>query len=171
MLHLGGWLRATARTAVLLLDGMPGELRRGRLVLSEQEIETDHPVPLMARPDQVYENDAGYLVPVDLKFRASWSVLPADRLQLSVTATILRSTTRFDACPVSGHGYIRIQRGAHRTWVRVKLLPDSFVAAAWLAYFAGVNASTSALYELLPGSGIHSPALPRLGTSAVPNEH
>lgn len=169
MLDPGAWLRAASRTILLFLDGMPGELRRGRLVLSEQEIEADHPVPLMARPDQVYETDAGYLVPVDLKFRAGGSVLSADRLQLSVAATILRSASRFNASPVAGHGYIRIQRGPHRRWVRVKLLPDSVVAAAWLAYYAGANASASPLCELLPKSGVHSSVIPRLGTPAVPN--
>ena len=141
-------LRRARCFITLGLDGMPGELRRGSLFLSEQNIETDHPIALTARPDQVFTNDAGFLVPVELKHRRQWIISPADRLQLSVVATILRN--RPEKTPaVAGHGYVRFKSGQRSKWMRVSLFPDQIVIASWLASFAPPDERISMLRDLI----------------------
>lgn len=70
------WMRA---------QNMPAELVRGRLLLSQEEVRTNRPVPLLGRPDQVFVADSGLLVAVDTKNRRWPQVFVADIVQLQRT--------------------------------------------------------------------------------------
>ncbi|PXX95941.1 PD-(D/E)XK nuclease family protein [Halomonas sp. LBP4] len=108
-------------------ERMPRELQLGKLVMSESPISTQYPVALHGTPDQVFLNHKGVLVPVDTKLRRDARTTGADRLQLSVYATILAHTR---SEPVASYGYVRVVTSGRRPRYRkVWLLPDGKVVA------------------------------------------
>lgn len=108
-------------------ERMPRELQLSQLVMSESPIRTQTPVSLHGTPDQVFLNHKGMLVPVDTKLRRDARTTSADRLQLSVYATILAHTRPE---PVAGYGYVRIITAGNRPRYRkVWLLPEGKVIA------------------------------------------
>lgn len=108
-------------------ERMPRELQLGQLVMSESPIRTQAPVALHGTPDQVFLNHKGMLVPVDTKLRRNARTTSADRLQLSVYATILAHTRPE---PVAGYGYVRIVTTEnHPRYRKVWLLPEGKVIA------------------------------------------
>ena len=118
------------------VERMPRALRQAELVLSEELISTQHPVPLHGRPDQVYrlERGLGPLVIVDTKRSVTGRVTPDMVIQLSVYATILRHA------PLPGHegvevgpwAFVRFTRcGRKPRYVRVILWTDQDIVAAY----------------------------------------
>lgn len=88
-------------------EGMPMELQRSRLVMSEESISTMQPIALHGIPDQVFLNLRGCLVLVDTKVRRNGKVKPEDLIQLGVYRVILTHSRKE---PVANYGYIRIVR-------------------------------------------------------------
>ncbi|MBB3267662.1 hypothetical protein FHW79_005327 [Azospirillum sp. OGB3] len=126
-------------------ENMPAELARGRLVLSEEEVRTNLPVPLLGRPDQVFMSDAGLLVPVDTKTRRLPRVFLSDIVQLSVYGTILNFTTdpRVAGQDVAAYGYIRMPTLYGVVWARVALLKPSAVVELWADHWRRNEAPTA----------------------------
>ncbi|MDR6775685.1 hypothetical protein [Azospirillum sp. BE72] len=126
-------------------ENMPAELARGRLVLSEEEVRTNLPVPLLGRPDQVFMSDAGLLVPVDTKTRRLPRVFVSDIVQLSVYGTILNFTTdpRFAGRDVAAHGYVRMPTLAGVAWARVALLKPAAVVELWADHWRRTEAQAT----------------------------
>ena len=75
--------RQRQRAAFFDREGMPDDLLLARLVLSEERLICDHPIPLSGRPDQVYRTDDNQLIIVDSKTRKRTKVYDKDRAQLS----------------------------------------------------------------------------------------
>ena len=121
---------------ICVVEGMPAALRGAELVLSEELICTQHPVPLHGRPDQVYrlERGLGPLVIVDTKRSVTGRVTPDMVVQLSVYATILRHAP-LPGCggvEVAPWGFVRLtQRGRKPRYVRVTLWTDQDIVAAY----------------------------------------
>ncbi|GHB14279.1 hypothetical protein [Modicisalibacter luteus] len=108
-------------------EGLPRDVMLGQLVMSETPIRTRQPVALHGTPDQVFLNRKGCLVPIDTKLRGKARATHADRMQLSVYATILRHTR---AEPVADYGYVRTVTPGHRVrYIKVWLLSERRVIA------------------------------------------
>lgn len=103
----------------------PADLKR--LVMSEQPLGIDHPLPLCGTPDEVYFNRDHRLVAVETKTRDYARVYLSDRIQLSVYAVLLRYA-RHRMLPlgpgraVAGYGYVRIVTPHGVKWRAVELL-------------------------------------------------
>lgn len=118
---------------------MPPELAHARLVYSERTLHADHPVPLVARVDQVYRTREGVLVPVETKRRRWLKVYEADVIELSVQATVLANSphSRRLGKTVAAFGYVRVARPGHPPrYLRTPLLDARQVSALHQRYFA-----------------------------------
>lgn len=91
---------------------LPAPLRNAQVVLSEADIETEIPLPLHGRVDQVLLNkSAGTAYIIDTKARRTARVYLKDIIQMSVYKVILdRNAKRYFGMPaiVSQTGYVRI---------------------------------------------------------------
>lgn len=105
----------------------PATLRQGRLLMSEREIRSRHPVPLVGRPDQVYRLSDGALCVVDTKRRNTARVYAADVLQLSVYGVILRGLRH----RVSDVGFVRVVTPLRIEYVPVTLYTTEAVVDVW----------------------------------------
>lgn len=103
-----------------------------RLVMSERKLAMVRPLPLKGKPDEVYVNRGGALVPVETKTRVHAQVYLSDRIQLSVYAVLLRYA-RDAALPggparaVAGYGYVRLVTPTGVKWKRTELLTQAQV--------------------------------------------
>ena len=105
----------------------PMALRQGRLFMSEREIRSRHPVPLVGRPDQVYRLSDGTLCVVDTKRRNTARVYAADVLQLSVYGVILRALHH----RVSDAAFVRVVTPQGIEYVPVTLYTTEAVVNVW----------------------------------------
>ena len=103
-------------------DGLPDQLKGGKLVLNEQMIRTLSPARLHGKIDQAVLTRAKELVPIDTKTRSTPRLKLSDVIQLSVYGTILRNTAKY---PVSPRGYIR---NVHPKTKKVKYLPVTLMS-------------------------------------------
>tara|TARA_R110002095_G_scaffold83032_1_gene72074 strand:+ start:531 stop:1172 length:642 start_codon:yes stop_codon:yes gene_type:complete len=115
---VGCWfyLRRTFRRHWMSREGMPGEIRTAKLLMSEMPIACSAPTALHGTPDQVYKLKSGQLVPVDTK-TGSGRVYLSVIVQLSVYRTILISRGH---C-VAPYGYVRLVEGGNVRYERVDL--------------------------------------------------
>jgi hypothetical protein len=119
-------------------SAMPAEIACSRLVFSERTFQTDLPVPLSARVDQVYLTEQGVLVPIETKRRHATKIWPADVIELSVQAVVLANhrDVRRVSRRVADYGYVRIApEGRQPTYLRTPLLPSEQVALIHDRYF------------------------------------
>lgn len=119
-------------------EGMPWRLRRCKVVLNEQQIHTDGPLPMHGAPDQVLERTNGDLVILDSKTRDRAEVYISDIIQMSVYRYIL--THGYDH-KVSPHGYVRLVqirpgRKPKVKYKKVRLLGDLAMTHLWNEYTA-----------------------------------
>lgn len=112
---------------------MPDDVANGQLVLSEQQFVTNHPVPLVARVDQVFHTPHGLLVPVETKTRFAQRAYPYDQIELSVQAVVLKHSKQVRLSgAIASYGYVRvIAEGRAPAYVRVPLLSESEVVALY----------------------------------------
>lgn len=119
-------------------EGMPWRLRHCKVVLNEQQIYTDGPLPMHGTPDQVLERANGDLVILDSKTRDRAEVFISDIIQMSVYRYIL---THGYGRKVSPHGYVRLVqvKPGHKPKVKykkVRLLGDLAMNHLWHEYTA-----------------------------------
>lgn len=113
-------------------EDYPAQLAGAKLVMSEQDILTDAPVPLAGRPDEVYRHRDGYLVPVETKTRKHVKVHREDLIQLSVYRVLLRHSDH-NALPgrpgraVADYGFVRIATPSGVRWRAVALMTEAQV--------------------------------------------
>jgi len=110
----------------------PAELARAKLVMSEQDILADVPIPLAGRPDEVYRQSSGHLVPVETKTRNRAKVHREDLIQLSVYRVLLQRAKHNGlpgrpGRPVAGYGFVRIVTPSGVRWRRVVLMSEAEV--------------------------------------------
>jgi hypothetical protein len=113
---------------------MPAELRTARLLLSEETLKCDHPHPLSARIDQLFERPDGRLILVETKTRERLQVDPYDVLELSVQQQVIRrgGDPRFAGKKLSGYAYVRtVGQNGHPQYLAAELVDEETV----LAYF------------------------------------
>ena len=120
-------LVALAGTALLILavrsrSALPAPLRGAELHLNETTLHISDPVRLSGRPDQVWRSRDGTLVITDTKTRKSHRIYPADTVQLSVYAYLLR---RKELARVHDTAYVRVPASLGAKYVPVPLLPDA----------------------------------------------
>lgn len=139
MLRLPEWVRgrlwAVKRWAWMRRENMPTELRSATLVLNEERLTCDAPVPMVGQPDQVYALLDGDLVIVDTKVRKWARAYKKDIAQLSVNRMLLLHSDHpaIAGRQVKPYGYIRVEsslRGV--TYIRVDLRSQSEVFHWWL---------------------------------------
>lgn len=111
--------------------GWPADL--ARLAISERPLAIDTPLSLCGKPDEVYLNHHGLLVPVETKTRGAPKVYLSDKIQLSVYAIVLRYVQdrrlpHGPGRPVADYGYVRIVTPGGVKWQRVALLTLAQVA-------------------------------------------
>jgi len=114
--------------------GRPAHLRA--LIITEHDLRIDRPVPLMGRPDEVYRDEWGALVPVDTKTRKRAAVYTSDCIQLSAYGVLL-AYARHRLLPrilvpgrkrrVATYGYIRCVTPSGTRWRRVDLMTEAEV--------------------------------------------
>lgn len=126
------WLAARSRTAWQSTEPLPAELYGARLWASEKPLRCRWPVNLCGRIDQAWRTRDRRIVAVETKYRLKPTIYPADRLQLSLYAFLLRrrpwawlSRTR-----IASHGYVRVVTPAGVTYMQVQLLTDHEAVAA-----------------------------------------
>lgn len=90
------FLIARSRKRKCVLDNeinfnLPALFNGARCVMNEQNIRTQHPIPLHGRIDQLFELTDGAYVIMDTKNRSYNKVFLSDQVQLSVYALILAS--------------------------------------------------------------------------------
>lgn len=113
-------------------DHPPGLSRAMLIIIREQDLSIDNPVPLTGRPDEVYRDQAGCLIPVETKKRACPRVYNSDRIQLSAYAVLLRHATH-QSLPggqgraVANYGFVRLVNRDDTHWERVTLLCEGEV--------------------------------------------
>jgi drug/metabolite transporter superfamily protein YnfA len=96
--------------------------RLGRRIYSRETLLTmSTPFPLVGRPDLIMQEWGGSLVIHDLKRRKSPKLYPADQLQLSLYALLVRRST---GRSVANYGYIRLLAGDKTLLSRVELMRD-----------------------------------------------
>ena len=112
-------------------EHMPTELQSASLVLSEERMRCDYPVPLSGQVDQVYRTTSGDLILVDTKTRKKPTVYESDRMQLSSYKVLLNHGDHPVArgVPVRGYGYIRFLIAGRPRYVRVGLASEAQVVA------------------------------------------
>lgn len=128
----GPWIRWTEALGAwwwAKREGLPLELRRGRLVLSECKLESMYPVPLCGRVDQAFRLDGGRgaLVLMDTKARRLPLVTEDIRVQLSVYRVLLMHNPppELVGVPVADWGVVRFKgRRAAAEYRRVRLMPE-----------------------------------------------
>lgn len=112
-------------------DYPPGH-SQAELIISEQNLNTDDPVPLTGRPDEVYRHPAGYLISVETKKRSYPRVYDSDRIQLSAYAVLLKHATH-QSLPggqdraVADYGFMRLVTPHGTRWQTVWLLGENEV--------------------------------------------
>lgn len=106
------------------------------LILSEQNLHIERPVALSGRPDEVYRDSDGALVPVETKTRKRAAVYNSDRIQLSHYAVMLAYADHDDLPRrglvsrkrrVAPYGYVRCVTPAGTHWRRTALLNETEV--------------------------------------------
>jgi hypothetical protein len=128
---------AAKRQLWLDFERMPKELEAGSLVMAEELISTLTPVPLCGRPDAVYLNDAGRLIPVETKVRPHAVVRLRDIVQLSAYRLMLERGgwgDRFNTT-VAPYGYVRLVVHGRPRYCRVPLFDQVLIVMLWAAYW------------------------------------
>ncbi|WP_093256591.1 MULTISPECIES: PD-(D/E)XK nuclease family protein [unclassified Pseudomonas] len=145
-------------------EPIPPPLRGGQVVLSERDIETDVPVPMHGRVDQVFLA-GGWLVVVDTKRRAAARVYLKDVIQLSVYAAILSrqsQTVLGSNWPVASEGYVRLVTPQGVTYTAVRLLPSSVIISLWNRYWILKGQGAKARPKI-PAAGVCKACVKRTG--------
>lgn len=134
---VAGLQEAAKRQLWLDFEQMPKELEAGSLVIAEELISTLTPVPLRGRPDAVYLNNKGWLVPVETKVRSRAVVRLRDIVQLSVYRVMLERGgwgDRYDAT-IAPYGYVRLVVHGRPRYCRVPLFDQVLIVMLWAAYW------------------------------------
>lgn len=105
-----------------------------RLVLSEQDLHIDSPIQLSGRPDEVYVDRQGCLVPAETKTRKRARIHESDRIQLSAYGLLLRYASHDNLPggtprPVATYGWVRVVTPHGTRWLRTGLLSEADVIA------------------------------------------
>jgi CRISPR-associated exonuclease Cas4 len=116
-------------------DWLPAELRKARLVFSEQTFVTARPFLLGAIVDRVYRRPDGVLVLLEFKRRDQLAAYQSDIVELSAQKLALTGATRER---VAEHAYVAIadETGIPARAVRVGLLSLDQVAKSRERYLA-----------------------------------
>lgn len=114
-------------------ERMPYQLRSAASFLNEDEVETEVPVPLHGKVDQVFKLSSGGLVPVDTKYRRRHRVFESDIIQLSVYAVILAHKY---SEPVKNYGFVRTitdgpEGQVSKHYHKVRLLSEERIVAMY----------------------------------------
>ena len=111
-------------------------LRRMRFQATEYALRVADRVSLSCRADEIWEDSAGLLVPVETKTRGV--TYPGDLIELSVVGYALRHQT--DPAlnrPIATYGYVRLAPPAASPWlIKVTLLSDAQVENLISRYLA-----------------------------------
>lgn len=128
--------RSIARWRWEVEEGIPAEIRRGRLLLSERPVWSEYPIPLYGIPDQVYEVAGSSLLVVDTKVRPRPAVSIRDAVQLSVYRAILTYTRHplFKGRTTQPYGYLRFCWNGCVRYMRLQLYSVDAVMRLALAY-------------------------------------
>lgn len=126
---------AFAVEVVSVRQAMPDRLVRAKRLksLCERIISTDSPVPMVGKPDVVYEDDRGVLIPVEVKKHGRQRHYWSDIVQLSAYRTILSN----NGYKVSDTGYVCLKKegsGGRDRYIEVKLMEDQAIARLWKRY-------------------------------------
>tara|TARA_R110001583_G_scaffold141929_2_gene294217 strand:- start:1264 stop:1905 length:642 start_codon:yes stop_codon:yes gene_type:complete len=110
------YIRRTLRQHWQSSEGMPDEIKRAKLFMSEENISCLLPTALHGTPDQVYRTSGGDLIPVDTKTGGGRLYL-SHTVQLSVYRTILIGMGH----SVTSYGYVRLVVDRRVTYKKVEL--------------------------------------------------
>ena len=119
---------------------MPVELQNAELILSEEKFFCQKPFPQVMKPDQLYLNEHGLIVPVDTKRRWEPALTWKDVIQVSAYGVGIRHTwhEKLVGKEVASYGYIRFavpdrREGAETIiYKRFKMLSEAKVIELWL---------------------------------------
>lgn len=127
------WL-AVDRAEWLFDEKMPVELRQAALLMSETVIRLDRPIPISAKPDQLYELTDGSLVLVDTKVRAQRVIQDDIRLAMSVYRFVLCHTDdpRIRGRTIRPYAWVRFKTLAGVSYDRCDVWDDDVVIEAWM---------------------------------------
>jgi len=114
----------------------PNPLRRLRFHAAEYALHVADRVTLSCRADEIWEDAAGLLVPVETKTRSTTH--PGDLIELSAVGYCLRhQTDPALSRPIASYGYVRLApAGAQPRLVQVALLSDAQVENLISRYLA-----------------------------------
>lgn len=156
---------------------MPAPLRDAVLVFSEEKrYGALYGRSLVTRFDQVFaRRDDASLVVTETKTRALARLYPADVVELSVQAAVLREQPEAKDAGVSTTGYVRIVNRHGVRWLAIKLLTDAQLLELlerYEALEAGAHAPRSAVHPGLCKSCGQFPRCPHqtaaLGEAVTP---
>lgn len=126
----------------------PEELKRGKVVLVEEDLFVDGPFPLAGRPDQVYRLANGLHVPVDNKNRNVHRVYQTDMAELSLQAWLLRR----HGMPTAPYGYVAAnnRKTGERKALKVQLGDDQYCERLFRRYLELIEGRTEARRSVGP---------------------
>lgn len=118
-------------------EGMPMELRTAELLMSEEKIFSQKPIPLVMIPDQVYLIRNEDLVIVDTKCRKNRIVTDKERLQFSLYRMGLQNTRhpKLRGLNVRPYGYVRFVVNGRVSYTKVDTFTDEQLVHIWLSTY------------------------------------